>query len=154
MAFLRSYVQLVSAVGRHSNNDGILEVLEKIFPDLAPEVLLGLSEPNKVVRSEALDLLQAMALAPAVSLENLVVLLLPGLGSQIPAMKSSTIIALVALLRSHGDLMPRELVGRIAPIALALLRDEDKQVFRSALRFVRVRNFSLYFISTLHGFAF
>lgn len=136
MAFLRSYINLISAIANH--NEEVKIIFVSVLKDLAPEVLLGLSETNKTIRAEALDLLQAMALAP-VSLEQLIVLLLPGLGSTVPAMKSSTIIALVALLRSHGDLMPRELIGRIAPLALSLLKDEDKQVFRCALSFVRVR---------------
>lgn len=99
---------------------------------------MGLSGANTTIRAQALDLLQAIVMASFVPLEELMYLLLPGLGSQVPTMKSSTIIALVSLFKSHGDLMSRELINRIKPLAILLLKDHDKQVFRFSLTLIRV----------------
>lgn len=136
MGFLRSFVHLIGSVSSHSHDSGT--VFHRVFRDMTVEVLLGVSHANNTIRTEAINLLQAMASASVVSLEDLIVLLLPGLGSPDPAWIAATLMALVALLKSHGDLMPSELLNRIVVIALTLFKDPDKQVFKCALAFVRV----------------
>jgi len=108
--------------------------------EILPEIMLHIRDSSANVREAARECLHTAA-TTAMNSElqaEVVTLLSAGLASLTPHSKASAVDALSRLLYEHACHMPTELRVRLVPVVLLLLEDQDAQVYRAALKFVKV----------------
>jgi len=110
-----------------------------------PEILFHLRDQGQAVRDAARACLHVAA-TTAVHQElqaEITMLLSAGLAGLTRHSKASAVDALSRLLYEHSYNMATELVRRLVQAVLLLLRDDDAQVWRAALKFTKVVVFVL-----------
>jgi len=138
MGALREYATLMGKAERLGAK-GKRKVYKQFLPTFIPEILLRLREAGSHVRLISRECLHSVcehAFDNGLQ-ESVVSLMCAGMaGSKL--MKSQTVDALGRLVYEYGHDMSEPLLEKVTSAVLVLLGDQERQIYRSVLKFCKV----------------